>query len=122
MRYPARLAHLATRAVVVAKLAPTFAEAHHIDHEEADIPGGCDPSSKQCFDHRPVGRLIELCRALLAHHVHTDTTTQANAGLRQQRAPREVEGAILHHHIDLRHYNFGSHAPIFLPWQGGARR
>jgi hypothetical protein len=35
MRYPARLAHLATRAVVAAKLAPTFAEAHHIDHEEA---------------------------------------------------------------------------------------
>ena len=35
MRYPARLAHLATRAVVVAKLAPTFAEAHQLDHEEA---------------------------------------------------------------------------------------
>jgi mannose/fructose-specific phosphotransferase system component IIA len=35
MRYPARLAHLATRAVVVAKLAPTFAEAHQVDHEEA---------------------------------------------------------------------------------------
>ncbi len=35
MRYPARLAHLATRAIVVAKLAPTFAEAHHLDHEEA---------------------------------------------------------------------------------------
>lgn len=35
MRYPARLAHLATRAVVVAKLAPTFADAHHLDHDEA---------------------------------------------------------------------------------------
>jgi len=35
MRYPARLAHLATRAVVAAKLAPTFAEAHHLDHDEA---------------------------------------------------------------------------------------
>lgn len=35
MRYPARLAHLATRAIVVAKLAPTFADAHHIEHEEA---------------------------------------------------------------------------------------
>ena len=35
MRYPARLAHLATRAIVVAKLAPTFADAHHLDHEEA---------------------------------------------------------------------------------------
>ena len=35
MRYPARLAHLATRAVVVAKLAPTFAEAHHLEHDEA---------------------------------------------------------------------------------------
>ncbi|HSP18786.1 MAG TPA: hypothetical protein VLQ79_04680 [Myxococcaceae bacterium] len=35
MRYPARLAHLATRAIVVAKLAPTFAEAHTIEHEEA---------------------------------------------------------------------------------------
>jgi hypothetical protein len=35
VRYPARLAHLATRAVVVAKLAPTFGEAHHLEHEEA---------------------------------------------------------------------------------------
>jgi hypothetical protein len=35
MRYPARLAHLATRAIVVAKLAPTFADAHQIDHDEA---------------------------------------------------------------------------------------
>ena len=35
MRYPARLAHLATRSVVVAKLAPTFAEAHHLEHDEA---------------------------------------------------------------------------------------
>jgi hypothetical protein len=35
VRYPARLAHLATRAVVAAKLAPTFVEAHRVDHEEA---------------------------------------------------------------------------------------
>jgi len=35
VRYPARLAHLATRAIVVAKLAPTFAEAHHLEHDEA---------------------------------------------------------------------------------------
>src|SRR5262249_4891041 len=35
MRYPARLAHLATRAIVVAKLAPTFADAHQLDHDEA---------------------------------------------------------------------------------------
>lgn len=35
MRFPARLSHLATRSVVAAKLAPTFAEAHHVDHEEA---------------------------------------------------------------------------------------
>ena len=35
MRYPARLAHLATRAIAVAKLAPTFADAHHLDHDEA---------------------------------------------------------------------------------------
>jgi hypothetical protein len=34
MRYPPRLAHLATRAVVVAKLAPTYSEAHSIDDEE----------------------------------------------------------------------------------------
>ncbi len=34
MRYPPRLAHLATKAVVVAKLAPTYSEAHHIDDEE----------------------------------------------------------------------------------------
>ncbi|XXF76851.1 hypothetical protein P2318_27910 [Myxococcaceae bacterium GXIMD 01537] len=33
--YPPRLGHLATRAVVVAKLAPSFARAHHIDEEEA---------------------------------------------------------------------------------------
>jgi len=33
--YPPRLAHLATRAVVVAKLMPTYARAHNIDEEEA---------------------------------------------------------------------------------------
>jgi hypothetical protein len=35
MRYPPRLAHLATRAVVVAKLVPTYAAAHSVDDEEA---------------------------------------------------------------------------------------
>jgi hypothetical protein len=35
MRYPPRLAHLATRAVVVAKLVPTYASAHSVDDEEA---------------------------------------------------------------------------------------
>jgi hypothetical protein len=33
--YPPRLAHLATRAVLVAKLAPTYALAHQLDDEEA---------------------------------------------------------------------------------------
>jgi hypothetical protein len=36
VRYPPRLAHLATRAVVVAKLWPTFAAAHNLDEEEAE--------------------------------------------------------------------------------------
>jgi hypothetical protein len=35
MRFPPRLAHLATRSVVVSRLAPTYAEAHRIDDEEA---------------------------------------------------------------------------------------
>jgi hypothetical protein len=35
MRYPPRLGHLATRAVVVAKLVPTYAAAHAIDDDEA---------------------------------------------------------------------------------------
>lgn len=35
MKFPPRLAHLATRSVVVAKLRPTYAEAHQIDEEEA---------------------------------------------------------------------------------------
>ena len=35
MRYPPRLAHLATRAVVVSKLVPTYAQAHSIDDDEA---------------------------------------------------------------------------------------
>lgn len=35
--YPPRLAHLATRSVVVAKLAPTYARAHHLDDEEAAL-------------------------------------------------------------------------------------
>ncbi len=35
MRYPPRLGHLATRAVVVAKLIPTYAAAHSVDDEEA---------------------------------------------------------------------------------------
>jgi hypothetical protein len=35
MSYPPRLGHLVTRAVVAAKLRPTFAESHEIDDEEA---------------------------------------------------------------------------------------
>lgn len=35
--YPPRFAHLATRAVVTRKLAPTYAKAHAIDEEEAEI-------------------------------------------------------------------------------------
>lgn len=37
MRYPPRLAHLATKAVVVAKLGPTYAEAHSLEDEEGFI-------------------------------------------------------------------------------------
>ncbi|RYZ33833.1 MAG: hypothetical protein EOO71_40900 [Myxococcaceae bacterium] len=33
--FPPRLAHLATRAVVVAKLGPTYAQAHSLDAEES---------------------------------------------------------------------------------------
>lgn len=35
MRYPPRLSHLATRQVVVAKLAPTYAASHQVDDDEA---------------------------------------------------------------------------------------
>jgi len=35
MTYPPRLSHLATRAVLVAKLRPAFAEAHGLGDEEA---------------------------------------------------------------------------------------
>lgn len=35
MRFPPRLGHLATRAVVVARLAPTYAAVHEIDDDEA---------------------------------------------------------------------------------------
>src|SRR5262249_19602041 len=35
MTYPPRLSHLATRAVLVAKLRPAFAEAHRLADEEA---------------------------------------------------------------------------------------
>ena len=35
MRFPPRLGHLATRRVVIAKLWPTYAEAHGIDEAEA---------------------------------------------------------------------------------------
>jgi hypothetical protein len=35
MRYPPRLSHLATRAVVVARLFSTYADAHDLDDEEA---------------------------------------------------------------------------------------
>ncbi|PTL83969.1 hypothetical protein [Vitiosangium sp. GDMCC 1.1324] len=35
MAFPPRLAHLATRSVVAAKLTPTYARAHHIDENEA---------------------------------------------------------------------------------------
>jgi hypothetical protein len=37
MRYPPRLAHLATRAVVVAKLSPTYSTAHSLDDEEGVV-------------------------------------------------------------------------------------
>jgi hypothetical protein len=36
MRYPPRLAHLATRAVVVAKLMPTYALAHDLDEDQEE--------------------------------------------------------------------------------------
>lgn len=35
MAFPPRLAHLATRAVVVARLTPTYARAHRLDEAEA---------------------------------------------------------------------------------------
>lgn len=35
MRYPPRLGHLATRPVVISKLVLTYAEAHHLDDDEA---------------------------------------------------------------------------------------
>jgi hypothetical protein len=35
MSYPPRLGHLVTRAVVAAKLRPTFANSHEIDEDEA---------------------------------------------------------------------------------------
>jgi hypothetical protein len=35
LRYPPRLGHLATRPVVVARLVPTYAQAHQIDEAEA---------------------------------------------------------------------------------------
>jgi hypothetical protein len=35
MRYPPRLAHLATRKVLAAKLWPTYAQSHHVDEQEA---------------------------------------------------------------------------------------
>jgi hypothetical protein len=37
MRFPPRLAHLATRAVVTAKLFPTYAASHHVDDDEAAL-------------------------------------------------------------------------------------
>jgi hypothetical protein len=36
VRYPPRLSHLATRSVLVARLVPTYAQAHRIDEEEAE--------------------------------------------------------------------------------------
>lgn len=35
MNHPPRLAHLATRAVIAARLAPTYAKAHNVDDDEA---------------------------------------------------------------------------------------
>jgi hypothetical protein len=35
MNHPPRLGHLATRAVIAAKLAPTYAKAHNVDDDEA---------------------------------------------------------------------------------------
>jgi hypothetical protein len=36
MRYPPRLAHLATRQVIAAKLLESYAQVHHLDEEEAE--------------------------------------------------------------------------------------
>lgn len=35
MNHPPRLAHLATRAVIAARLTPTYARAHNVDEDEA---------------------------------------------------------------------------------------
>ncbi|HVE83034.1 MAG TPA: hypothetical protein VND93_09320 [Myxococcales bacterium] len=35
MNHPPRLGHLATRAVIAARLAPTYAQAHNVDDDEA---------------------------------------------------------------------------------------
>lgn len=35
MNHPPRLGHLATRAVIAARLAPTYAKAHNVDEDEA---------------------------------------------------------------------------------------
>lgn len=72
MRYPPRLAHLATRAVVVAKLWPTFAAAHNLDEEEAE----------ERLTTALQGQLLD---ELLAH---------AWEGMRQ-KAPRADESALL---------------------------
>lgn len=49
MRYPPRLGHLATRAVVVARFMPTYAQTHQVDEEEA----------AQRLDQALTGRLLE---------------------------------------------------------------
>jgi anthranilate phosphoribosyltransferase len=37
MRYPPRFAHLLTDAVLISRLAPSYAEAHQVDDEEARL-------------------------------------------------------------------------------------
>ena len=47
MPFPPRLGHLATRAVLTAKLGPTYAQAHNIDEEEAASVSPA-PSTGRC--------------------------------------------------------------------------
>lgn len=53
MQYPPRLSHLVTRRVLIARLMPTYAEAHRLDEDEAA------ERLETALDQRLVERLLE---------------------------------------------------------------
>lgn len=76
MRFPPRLSHLATRSVLVARLTPTYAQAHQIDEDEA----------RQRLDSAIRGTLLEDLLAMTWEAMKGETKRLNDEGLLEKVA------------------------------------